>query len=58
MSTRYRAAPSGVRNELLTMRDHGLLASTNRDRRLYFTPTDSKVWDAFRAAIDAIKAET
>ena len=51
------AAPSGVRNELLTMRDHGLLTSTTRDRRLCFTPTDSNVWDAFRAAIDAIKAE-
>lgn len=57
MSTRHRAAPSGVRAELLTMRDHGLLVTSNRDRRLYFTPIESKVWDAFRAAIEAVKAE-
>lgn len=58
MGSRYGSAASGVRNELMMMRDHGLFSTATRERRLYFTPTNSGLWDAFRTVIDAIKSET
>jgi hypothetical protein len=45
----------GVADELRKFKTYGMLAETPDGRRVYFTPTSSPLWSAFRAIVASVE---